>query len=272
MPTNHAPLEVPPLRSSFVLTRTGQGRGFEVGRAGMLYRDLIPDRQGGRFIASHILIPDGGPVPDYVHFHRVRLQVIYCYRGWVRVVYEDQGPPFVMQPGDCVLQPPGIRHRVLECAPRLEVVEVACPAEYETLADPELELPTRQLQPDRDFEGQRFSRHEAAGGSFVPWRSPGLESRDLGIASATRGLASARVVRPRRPHEGRAPEAEFPPHAAELAFSFVLEGSATLCCESQDSAEVSAGDAFVIPAGKQHALRGFSPDLELLVVALPSER
>jgi quercetin dioxygenase-like cupin family protein len=40
--------------------------------------------------------------------------MIYCHRGWVRVVYEDQGEPFVMHPGDCVLQPPGIRHRVLE--------------------------------------------------------------------------------------------------------------------------------------------------------------
>jgi hypothetical protein len=27
-----------------------------VGRAGMRYRDLLPDRQGGRFIASHIAI------------------------------------------------------------------------------------------------------------------------------------------------------------------------------------------------------------------------
>ena len=34
------------------------------GRAGMVYRDLIPDRLGGAFIASHITIPEGGPVPD----------------------------------------------------------------------------------------------------------------------------------------------------------------------------------------------------------------
>ena len=26
---------------------------------------------GGFAIASHILIPTGGPVPDYVHFHKV---------------------------------------------------------------------------------------------------------------------------------------------------------------------------------------------------------
>ena len=93
-----------------------------IGRAGMRYRDVLPSRYGGRLIASHISIADGGPVADYVHHHDVRFQVIYCLRGWVRVVYEDQGPPFVLEAGDCVLQPPGIRHRVFESSAGLEVV------------------------------------------------------------------------------------------------------------------------------------------------------
>jgi hypothetical protein len=42
-------------------------------------------------IASHIRIPDGGPVPDMVHFHKVGFQLIFCIKGWVDVVYEDQG-------------------------------------------------------------------------------------------------------------------------------------------------------------------------------------
>ena len=113
-----------PLVPSFVLTRAGSKAKWAEGRAGMRYRDLIPDRLGGRFIASHIRISKGGPVADYVHHHDVQFQVIYCYRGWVKVVYEDQGPPFVMHAGDCVLQPPGIRHRVLECSAGLEVIEV----------------------------------------------------------------------------------------------------------------------------------------------------
>ena len=83
----------------------------------MLYRDLIPGRLGGRYIASLISIPEGGPVADWVHFHRVAFQMIYVRRGWVRVVYEDQGEPFVMREGDLVLQPPEIRHRVLESSP-----------------------------------------------------------------------------------------------------------------------------------------------------------
>jgi hypothetical protein len=66
----------------------------------MQYRNLLPGRLGGELVASHIRIPRGGLVPDYVHWHDIRLQLIFCYKGWVRVVYEDQGPPFVMQPGD----------------------------------------------------------------------------------------------------------------------------------------------------------------------------
>ena len=44
-------------------------------------------------------LPGGGPVPDYVHFHKIRFQMIYCAKGWVRVSYEDQGEPFVVRPG-----------------------------------------------------------------------------------------------------------------------------------------------------------------------------
>jgi len=84
-----------------------------IGRAGMLYRDLIPGRLGGSIMASHIRIPLGGPVPDMVHFHTIGFQLIFCYKGWVKLVYEDQGPPFILEAGDCVTQPPEIRHRVL---------------------------------------------------------------------------------------------------------------------------------------------------------------
>jgi quercetin dioxygenase-like cupin family protein len=158
---------------------------WHVGRAGMEYRDLLPDRLGGRLIASHIRIRDGGPVPDYVHYHAIDFQMIYVRAGWVRVVYEDQGAPFVMHAGDCVVQPPRIRHRVLEASPGLEVIELASPARHATYVDHDLQLPTAKLDPDRDFSGQRFSWHRAVGSPV----------EDLGVASATNGLVSARIVR-----------------------------------------------------------------------------
>ena len=166
------PVEVPAGTQEFVLSRMGDDWG--IGRAGMQYRDLIPSRLGGRFIASHIRIPVGGPVPDYVHFHRIRFQMIYCKAGWARLVYEDQGEPFLFHAGDCVLQPPEIRHRVLEASDGLEVIEVGCPALHETFADHAMSLPTPHLLPERDFGGQRFVRHVAAEARWLPWRATGI--------------------------------------------------------------------------------------------------
>lgn len=259
------PVVVPPVQPSFVLSKNGDDARWGTGRAGMRYRDLVPDRQGGSFIASHVQIPDGGPVPDYVHFHKIRFQMIYCYKGWVRVVYEDQGPPFVLQPGDCVLQPPRIRHRVLESSPGLEVIEIACPAEHETFADHDLALPTRTVRPHRRFEGQRFVRHQAATATWGPFRLPGFECRDTGIAAATDGFVGARVARP-----SGTPREEPWRHDAELLFVFVLEGALTLHCEGRDALRVAAGDAVMLPAATRYAFAECSAELELLEVALPA--
>jgi quercetin dioxygenase-like cupin family protein len=230
----------------------------------MRYRDLVPDRQGGAFIASHIHIPGGGPVPDYVHFHKVRFQMIYCYKGWVRVAYEDQGPPFVMEAGDCVLQPPRIRHRVLESSPGLEVIEIGCPANHETFGDLELELPTSSLRPERDFSGQRFVRHVAASASWQPFRLEGFECRDTGIDAATGGIATARVARAR----GRPPEKPHR-HDADFLFTFVLSGSMVLEVEGRGERRVTVATAFVLPRSEVARYRDSSQDLELLEVALP---
>jgi mannose-6-phosphate isomerase-like protein (cupin superfamily) len=109
-------------------------------------------------IVSHIGLPFEGEVPDYVHYHRVDFQMIYCLNGRMKVVYEDQGPPFWLRAGDCVLQPPEIRHRVLECTAGVEVIEISMPAEHETWGDHDIVLPTYEFRPDREFNGHRFVR------------------------------------------------------------------------------------------------------------------
>lgn len=65
----------PPVADSFVMERSEASGGFHAGRAGLLYRDLLPSRLGGRAIASLIRVTNDGPVTDYVHFHRVAFQV-----------------------------------------------------------------------------------------------------------------------------------------------------------------------------------------------------
>jgi mannose-6-phosphate isomerase-like protein (cupin superfamily) len=260
-------IEVPEGRQEFVLTRhrsPAGSDGWGVGRAGMQYRDLIPSRLGGRFIASHIRIPVGGPVPDYVHFHRIRFQMIYCKAGWARLVYEDQGAPFLFHAGDCVLQPPEIRHRVLEASDGLEVIEIGCPALHETFADHAMTLPTPHMLPERVFGGQRFVRHVAAEAMWRPWRADGFEARDIGIGDATDGLAGVRVVRAR----DRA-EATFGPHGGEFLFFFMLAGQLGLDVQGHGQHRLQANDSCVIPADAGYALDARA-GAEILEVTLPA--
>jgi mannose-6-phosphate isomerase-like protein (cupin superfamily) len=139
----------------------GSQNDWTMGRAGMMYRDLMSDEIDGRMAVSHIRLTEAGPVPDYVHYHKVEFQMIRCIKGRIKVVYEDQGAPFWLEPGDWVIQPPEIRHRVLECEAGSEVIEISMPAEHETWADHEMTLPTSEYRPDRDFKGQRFVHHAA---------------------------------------------------------------------------------------------------------------
>lgn len=259
-------LETPPTQHAFVVRRLKDNSPWVIGRAGMHYRDLIPGRLGGSIIASHIRIPDAGPVPDMVHYHTVGFQLIFCYHGWVRLVYEDQGPPFLLKAGDCVIQPPEIRHRVLEASENLQVVEIGVPAEHITTVDHEMELPTPFLRPDREFGGQKFCRSEVEKAVWAPWRLPGFEARETGIGAATAGMASVQVARPVDRNHGQVTH-----HNADILFTFVLSGSMTLHGEAQGAHALTEGDAYVIPPHLKTALTDGSEDLQLLEVALPAD-
>lgn len=261
-------LQIPPAEQAFLVTHHQQNPTWHIGRAGMHYRDLIPGRLGGRFIASHIRILDGGEVPDYVHYHRVRFQMIFCKAGWVRVVYEDQGPPFVLHAGDCVLQPPQIRHRVLEASAGLEVIELGCPAIHETCADHGLSLPNSGFAPQREFSGQRFVRHIAADAAYAPWRAAGFVARDTGITAATNGLASAKVIRV-ADNMSAGTARSMLRHHGELLVLFVLQGSMTLNSPEHGTHTLGQDDSCVIPAESEFQLCA-DADMELLEVCLPA--
>ena len=256
------PLAIPDLVSELVVSRALEA-DHGSGRAGMQYRDLIPSRLGGRFIASHIAIPGGGPVPDYVHHHDIRFQLIFCHAGWVEVVYEDQGDPFVMRPGDCVIQPPGIRHRVLASGDDLEVVEIGCPAEHDTHRDHDLALPTPVGAPDRSWGGQRFVRHVCATGTWVPSGEDGWEQQGFEIAPATGGLAEAHLARASGP-TGVGPLRS---HELEFAFTFCRSGEVSFVTDEEEIV-LTAGDSISVPAGLPHVFAGITA-AELFTVTLP---
>ena len=259
------PVVQPITDHAFVVRRLSDNAPWIIGRAGMQYRDLIPSRLGGSIIASHIRIPDGGPVPDMVHYHKVGFQLIFCYKGWVEVLYEDQGDRLRLKAGDCFIQPPEIRHRVMEASADIEVIEIGVPAEHITYIEHDLKLPTGKLKPDREWQGQKFVHNIAAKAEWHPFRLPGLIARDTTINENTKGVASVMIA---RRGQGDVPWAS---HNTDILFGFVMEGCMTLEGEGQDASAMLAGDAFVIPPGMKTRFKEPSDDLELLEVSLPGE-
>jgi quercetin dioxygenase-like cupin family protein len=273
------PLFLPALKKELIISNFNSQDEtlWKVGRAGMRYRDLIPSRLGGRYIASHIHIPVGGPVPDYVHYHKVKFQMIYCYRGWVRVVYEDQGDPFVMNAGDCVLQPPQIRHRVLESSDDLQVIEIGLPAVHHTYADFDLTLPNDTVNRDRVWDGQKFARFQHDVIEWLPFIDgfhgfdEGWEYKDSGIHVATGGLASVRVLRPResgniQPSLLRSPQTS----QYDFYFVFVVEGSVTAEVSTPSSnmqrVQLWGGSSISVPSTDTVKFRTTDTNTRLLYV------
>jgi quercetin dioxygenase-like cupin family protein len=216
-----------------------------------VYRDLIPGRMGGRLIASHIRLTTGGEVPDYVHNHKVRFQMIYCLKGSIKVVYEDQGPPFWLNPGDCVLQPPEIRHRVLECSAGSEVIEIGMPAVHETWVEHLLALPTSNVRPHRTFGGQEFVRHIAAAADWNSSTTDDFEFRDTEIMAATGGLADVRVIGAKS--DSRISLGEYAKYG--IRFVFVLNGTVALEDGGADDVEINAGNGLALKASRDYTAR-----------------
>jgi quercetin dioxygenase-like cupin family protein len=258
------PLVIPKAHHEFAVRRLKDNAPWVIGRAGMNYRDLVPSRLGGAIIASHIRIPGGGDVPDMVHYHTVGFQLIFCYRGWVDVLYEDQGDQMMrLHAGDCVIQPPEIRHRVCHASPDIEVIEIGVPAEHVTTVDHDFTLPNGFGDPARQWQGQRFVHHVKEVATWEPFRLPGFTCRDTGIAEGTKGVAGVQVA---RFEGGEAPAAR---HDCDIHFTFVMEGRMRLEAEGQPDRDVEVGDAFVLPPGIVTRYCDCSDDLELLEIALP---
>lgn len=264
--STHSPL--PEL--NFSLNSLDPEADWVTGRAGMRYRDLLPDRLDGLMIASNICIPEGGPVPDQVHHHAVDFQLIVCVKGWVEVVYEHQGPPFRLTAGDCVTQPPGIRHRVLAASDGLEVVEIGLPAEHLTLMDHQLNLPNDEVDPGHLFHGQRFSHHRQEQASWEAWQGAEWQRAATQVAADSGGLFAVHFL------QGRSADAA--PlswsHQNPLRWYYVLKGGARLVQHDGTVSEINAGDSFLLPANQSISLQQPTDSfqcLELVMLRSPDE-
>jgi hypothetical protein len=102
-------------------------------RSYALYRDLGIAIATGGLCQAHV-IRFLSPCTDEVrkpHSHETELQLIYVLRGWVKNEFEGEGVQ-MMSAGSCWLQPPGIRHTVLDYSADAEVLEIIVPADFKT--------------------------------------------------------------------------------------------------------------------------------------------
>jgi hypothetical protein len=99
------------------------------------YRDLGVAAATNGLAVAHVIkmIPPCDPaVVSKRHYHDVEFQMIYVLKGWIKGEYDGAGEVTMVQ-GSCWLQPPKIKHTVLDYSDDCELLEIILPAEFDTV-------------------------------------------------------------------------------------------------------------------------------------------
>lgn len=98
------------------------------------YRDLGVSKATGGLVQAH-LVRLVGECTDEVrknHYHDTCFQMVYVLKGWEKIQAEGH-EPVTMKAGTVWIQPPQIKHVVLDYSDGCEVLEIILPAEFDTL-------------------------------------------------------------------------------------------------------------------------------------------
>jgi quercetin dioxygenase-like cupin family protein len=109
---------------------------FKTGlRSYAAYRDLNVEKATGGAVQAHVIRLLGKCDPKVVsipHYHGVQFQMLYMLKGWMIGEYDGAGR-VKMTAGSCWIQPPGIRHQVIDYSDGCEMVEIILPANFATV-------------------------------------------------------------------------------------------------------------------------------------------
>ena len=124
-----------PSKHTFVATHH-RPDAFEQGlRRYAQYRDLGIAKATSGMVRAHVIKMVPPCDPDEVskqHFHEVEFQMVYVLKGWIKGEYEGAGV-VTMREGSCWLQPPKIKHAVLEYSDDCELLEIIMTADFATV-------------------------------------------------------------------------------------------------------------------------------------------
>jgi hypothetical protein len=99
------------------------------------YRDLGIAGATSGMVRAHVIkmVPPCDPAEvSKRHFHEVEFQMVYVLKGWIKGEYEGAGV-VTMREGSCWLQPPKIKHSVLDYSDDCELLEIIMPADFATV-------------------------------------------------------------------------------------------------------------------------------------------
>ncbi len=124
-----------PRKQTFVASHLNPN-AFEGGlRSYAKYRDLGMAAATNGLAQVHVIkmIPPCDPaVVSKRHYHDVEFQMIYVLKGWIKGEYDGAGEVTMVE-GSCWLQPPKIKHTVLDYSDDCELLEIILPAEFDTV-------------------------------------------------------------------------------------------------------------------------------------------
>jgi mannose-6-phosphate isomerase-like protein (cupin superfamily) len=103
-------------------------------RAYAKYRDLGIAAATNGMVQAHVIrfVPPCRPEEvSKLHTHDVDFQMIYVLKGWMKSEFEGEGA-VLMRQGSCWIQPPRIKHKVLDYSDDCEVLEIVLPADFKT--------------------------------------------------------------------------------------------------------------------------------------------
>jgi hypothetical protein len=121
-------------KQAFTVSHLADAR-FEQGlRRYAQYRDLGFAEATGGLAQAHVIRMVPPCLPEEVsrrHYHDVDFQMVYVLKGWIKGEYD--GEVMTMRAGSAWLQPPRIKHTVLDYSDDCELLEIVLPAEFETV-------------------------------------------------------------------------------------------------------------------------------------------
>jgi hypothetical protein len=124
-----------PRKQTFVASHHSP-EAFETGlRRYAHYRDLGIAAATNGLARAHVIkmIPPCDPAEvSKRHYHDVEFQMVYVLKGWIKGEYDGAGV-VTMREGSCWLQPPKIKHSVLDYSDDCELLEIILPADFATV-------------------------------------------------------------------------------------------------------------------------------------------